>query len=309
MSNPNKILCTSPTVLIVNDVPDRPGVIHETLEAAGYTVLIANDGITALRQLEKVVPDAILMDALMQGMPCFEACRIIKANPELRQIPIIFMTDLNETPDVVQGLAVGGTDYLVKPVRPVELLARLRTHIHAMQSLHFAEQALDANGSGLLVLDHALRTIWQSPRAKRLLFQAAVDVIHEPLPLHGVPLEAGQISHISNNGSLLCLRHLVLSSRQELILIISECGGHEHMDGLAKLALTPRETEVLSWLAKGKTNRDIGDILEMSPRTVSKHLEHVFQKLGVETRSAAAAMATSLHLDRSPLSSLESRKA
>ena len=57
-------------------------------------------------------------------------------------------------------------------------------------------------------------------------------------------------------------------------------------------ALTPRETEVLSWLAKGKTNRDIGDILGMSPRTVNKHLEHIFEKLGVETRSAAAALAS-----------------
>ena len=60
---------------------------------------------------------------------------------------------------------------------------------------------------------------------------------------------------------------------------------------LAQAALTPRETEVLSWLAKGKTNRDIGDILGMSHRTVNKHLEHIFEKLGVETRSAAAALA------------------
>ncbi|MDB5847998.1 MAG: DNA-binding response regulator, partial [Rhodoferax sp.] len=55
--------------------------------------------------------------------------------------------------------------------------------------------------------------------------------------------------------------------------------------------LTPRETEVLSWLAKGKTNRDIAEILGMSPRTVNKHLEHIFEKLGVETRSAATAIA------------------
>jgi DNA-binding CsgD family transcriptional regulator len=63
---------------------------------------------------------------------------------------------------------------------------------------------------------------------------------------------------------------------------------------LREIALTPRETEVLSWLAKGKTNRDIADILGMSPRTVNKHLEHVFEKLGVETRSAAAAIAGKL---------------
>ncbi|OYU81925.1 MAG: DNA-binding response regulator, partial [Burkholderiales bacterium PBB5] len=61
---------------------------------------------------------------------------------------------------------------------------------------------------------------------------------------------------------------------------------------LATAALTPRETEVLSWVAKGKTNRDVGEILGLSPRTVNKHLEHVFEKLGVETRAAAAALAS-----------------
>lgn len=63
---------------------------------------------------------------------------------------------------------------------------------------------------------------------------------------------------------------------------------------LRDIALTPRETEVLSWVAKGKTNRDIADILGMSLRTVNKHLEHKFEKLGVETRSAATALASKL---------------
>jgi DNA-binding CsgD family transcriptional regulator len=60
---------------------------------------------------------------------------------------------------------------------------------------------------------------------------------------------------------------------------------------LARAALTPRETEVLYWLARGKTNRDIADICGMKPRTVTKHVEHIFDKLGVETRAAAASLA------------------
>ena len=66
---------------------------------------------------------------------------------------------------------------------------------------------------------------------------------------------------------------------------------------LAQAALTPRESEVLSWLAKGKTNKDIADILGLSPRTVNKHLEHIFDKLGVETRSAAAAIGARFQAD------------
>lgn len=299
MPNLNNMLYNGPTVLVVDDVPGSLGMIHETLETAGYTVLVANDGTTALKRLENIVPDAILMDALMPGMSGFEACQVIKTNPDLRHIPIIFMTGLSETSDVLQGFAAGGVDYVVKPVRPVELLARLRTHISTMQSLRVAEQAIDADGAGLIVLDSTRRMIWQSPRAARLLFEAAIDISQRPLPLDWIPSDPGQHSHISDKNGFLCLRHLAVSSRQEVMLMISECGGHEHIDGLAKLLLTPRETEVLSWLAKGKTNRDIGEILELSPRTVSKHLEHIFQKLGVETRSAAAAMATTLHLDDS----------
>jgi len=68
--------------------------------------------------------------------------------------------------------------------------------------------------------------------------------------------------------------------------------GEAPQDRVQIAALTPRETEVLSWLAKGKTNRDIADILGMSHRTVNKHLEHIFEKLGVETRAAAAALAS-----------------
>ena len=79
-----------------------------------------------------------------------------------------------------------------------------------------------------------------------------------------------------------------------MVLLNLEQTGSAAAERLRQIALTPRETEVLSWVAKGKTNRDIADILGMSHRTVNKHLEHVFEKLGVETRSAAAAVAVSL---------------
>ncbi|GGC01937.1 DNA-binding response regulator [Oxalicibacterium flavum] len=288
---------TGPVVLVVDDVPGSLGMIHETLENAGYTVLVADDGQTALQRLQKVVPDAILMDAVMPGMSGFEACRRLKADPALRHIPVIFMTGLSETSDVLEGFAAGGVDYVVKPVQAVEVLARLRTHIATMQSLRAVEQVIDAEGAGLLVLGHGRRLIWQSSCAARLLNDAGIDLSARELPPAWLPAEAGQSVRIPGKGNDLDLRHLAVSARGEIMLLVSVPDAPVHIDGLARLSLTPRETEVLCWLAKGKTNRDIGDILQLSPRTVSKHLEHVFQKLGVETRSAAAAMATSLQLD------------
>ncbi|MGQ3127644.1 helix-turn-helix transcriptional regulator, partial [Variovorax sp.] len=96
-------------------------------------------------------------------------------------------------------------------------------------------------------------------------------------------------------GIRLSVRNLGAAALGETMLLFAvqrEGAGGASSARLAEAALTPRETEVLSWLAKGKTNRDIGEILGTSPRTVNKHLEHIFEKLGVETRAAAAALAS-----------------
>jgi DNA-binding CsgD family transcriptional regulator len=95
------------------------------------------------------------------------------------------------------------------------------------------------------------------------------------------------------NGRVLTARRLgEVGLGETMWLLRAHAAGDAPPSRLASAALTPRETEVLSWIAKGKTNRDVADILGMSPRTVNKHLEHVFEKLGVETRAAAAALAS-----------------
>ena len=81
-----------------------------------------------------------------------------------------------------------------------------------------------------------------------------------------------------------------LARRQRELLILLEEKSATGLTSLDHYQLTPRELDVLTWVAKGKTNRDIAEILGMSPRTVNKHLEHIYVKLGVETRSAAAAL-------------------
>src|SRR5690606_19321404 len=148
---------------------------------------------------------------------------------------------------------------------------------------------IDAEGAGLLVLGHGRRMVWQSSCAAHLLRDAGIDLSVQQLPPAWLPA-AGQRVRIPSDGNDLDLRHLAVSARGEIMLLVSAHDAPVHIDGLARLSLTRRETEVLCWLAKCKTNRDIGDILQLSPRTVSKHLEHVFEKLGVEARSAAAAM-------------------
>jgi len=117
------------TVLVVDDALDTLRMLCDALANEGYTVLVARDGMQALERLSLILPDAILLDAVMPGLSGFETCKQIKAHEVWCKIPVIFMTGLSETADVVAGFDAGGVDYVVKPVRIEEVLARLATHL------------------------------------------------------------------------------------------------------------------------------------------------------------------------------------
>jgi DNA-binding NarL/FixJ family response regulator len=284
------------TVLVVDDAPDTLRWLCELLEQEGYTVLVARSGTEALSRLEYLVPDAILLDALMPGLSGFETCARIKANPAWAHVPVIFMTGLSETGDVVQGFESGAVDYVVKPVRAGEVLARLATHLRNARVARLARDAVDLGGLGVLMLDARARVAWRSPQAGRWLAECFVGNDGEPAPewlARAIALApGGELDAPASAGQQLVARSLGRAGLDETMLLLVRRDPAAREDRIESAALTPRETEVLSWVAKGKTNRDIAEILGMSPRTVNKHLEHVFEKLGVETRAAAAALAS-----------------
>jgi len=117
------------TILIVDDTPANLGVLVETLGVAGYQLMVAEDGEEALAQTLQIQPDLILMDVMMPGISGFETCQRLKARPETRDIPVLFMTALNETADKMKAFSVGGVDYITKPIEHEEALARVRTHL------------------------------------------------------------------------------------------------------------------------------------------------------------------------------------
>src|SRR3982751_6892305 len=116
------------TILVVDDTPETLGFLTDTLDLADFTVLIATDGESALRLIEQITPDLVLMDAVMPGLNGFETCRRMKRNKLMAHLPVIFMTGLSETENVLEGLAAGGVDYVTKPLVVDELLARIRVH-------------------------------------------------------------------------------------------------------------------------------------------------------------------------------------
>jgi DNA-binding CsgD family transcriptional regulator len=163
------------------------------------------------------------------------------------------------------------------------------------RAVRLAREALDIGGNGVLVVDARGRIAWHSPQAQAWIGTFFGDDAADALArwLASADARTAVASRAAADGRTLLARRLGEVGLGEVMWLLSlGLAGDGAASRLATAALTPRETEVLSWIAKGKTNRDVGDILGMSPRTVNKHLEHVFEKLGVETRAAAAALAS-----------------
>lgn len=117
------------TVLIVDDNPANSDILVDYLDHAGFNIVVAESGESALNQIEQIQPDIILLDILMPGIDGFETCRRLKSQPETKDIPVIFMTALEDTADKVKGFEVGAVDYVTKPLHNKEVLARLTTHL------------------------------------------------------------------------------------------------------------------------------------------------------------------------------------
>jgi DNA-binding response OmpR family regulator/DNA-binding CsgD family transcriptional regulator len=279
------------TVLVVDDTPDTLGFLAAALENANVTVLVATDGASAIKLLAHVTPDLILMDAIMPGMDGFETCRQIKADPALTHLPVIFMTGLTDTQHVVLGLEAGGVDYVAKPIVVDELLARIRVHLANARIANRARMALDATGRFLLAATAEGRLVWCTPQAEKRLAEAGFSSAGFEVPKSG-NLEVGN--------RVLSFTLLSRTGPDEYLYRLTETGGGQEEAFIRQyLSLTTREAEVLIWIARGKSNRDISDILGISPRTVNKHLEQIFTKLGVENRASAAALAVGALANRS----------
>ena len=289
--------------LVVDDSPETLRLLTDALDNVGMTVMVALDGTAAMRIVDQITPDIILLDAVMPGMDGFETCRRLKRETGLSNVPVIFMTGLAETEHIVSGLEAGGVDYVTKPIAIEEMLARIRVHLANARLTQSARAALDVSGRFLLAISKQGKLVWATPQAQRLLSESLASgtgdefVLPEPMMQWLEQAQKGkakaktQALSFPENEQLRLQYMGKLGPNEFLLRLAKDTSADMPAEFSSELGLTTREGEVLSWLSKGKTNRDIAQILGLSPRTVDKHLEQIYAKLGVENRTAAAAIA------------------
>jgi DNA-binding response OmpR family regulator len=283
-------------VLIVDDDADTRALLTGFLSAEGLDAMAADSGEAALAMLSSDQPDLILLDAIMPGLDGFETCRRIKEKPDAGHIPVIFMTGLSDPDHVIAGLDAGGVDYVTKPLSLPVLAARIRVHIANARATLGAMSVVDGARERLITTDSRGEVLLASPQAQALvaalgdserqklaaslaaLAASATKRASMQLDLGGVAVNLVCLGPTRSGGTLFELRR---SAEGMELQLLQEAFG-----------LTPREADVLLWTAHGKSNKDMSEILNISARTVNKHLEQVFVKVGVENRAAAAAAAT-----------------
>ena len=286
-------------VLIVDDSPETLSILNEVLEQAEIETLVALEGHQALSIARRMLPDLILLDAVMPSMDGFDVCQKLKSDPELRSIPVIFMTGLSDTDNVVKGLHTGGVDYITKPIVNSELVARIRVHIANNRLALSAQSALDIAGHFIFAVDSQGQQCWSTPQVNQLLEQANNNTrwltdqfslilkewmrekpaIGSIIPLNA-PIKKLKLYFLGSSGGDEYLIRLINQEEMQKSDVFKD-----------QWKLTNRESEVLYWIAKGKTNREIAQILGASPRTINKHAENIYKKMAVENRTTAAANA------------------
>lgn len=303
----------SANILVIDDVPANLSVLLDALHGAGHRVLVAESGESALELLPNIVPDLVLLDVRLPGLDGFATCDRLKRDARWRDLPVIFLTSLDEPGEKVRAFSAGAVDYVTKPIEPSEVVARVDAHLrlrrlqtelaaknealaHEVAERREAEERLRHSlDRAVLVADAAGRVVFATTLAEHLVRKYFPDTPAATLPVALRPLlataNAGDLRFASGDHALVAQVFRSPTAGAQCCLLLEEARPAPTPATFLKLGLTLREAEVLYWVSEGKSSPEIALLLNLSSRTVEKHIGNIYAKLGVENRASAIRLA------------------
>jgi diguanylate cyclase (GGDEF)-like protein len=273
MDHPSNPEVKRPELLVVDDNPGNLELLVRVLTAKGYLVRAFPDAELALSSVELCVPDLVLLDVGLPGMDGYEACRRLRSDARTRDIPIIFLSARTDTDDIVRGFDSGGSDYVTKPIRERELLARIRVHLQVKQLQDELRRlsTIDAL-TGLYnrrALDDTLRAEWRrNQRQKAWLGVILVDVDYFK----------SYNDHYGHQQGDLCLRsvaHAIATAARRSGDFVARYGGEEFA------VLLPNTDLAGTQLVANRIRTTVNDL----------RLSHAFSPVGVVVTVSQGASA------------------
>ena len=291
-------------VLLVDDDPSSLRLLSEALAGQPFSLAVAVDGEMALGQVQREIPDLILLDAVMPGMDGFEVCRRLQAVPATREVPIIFMTSLSDAASRVRGLELGAVDYVTKPFVRAELTARVRTQLAlraSVKELAEMNEALDRARASLEV-DVARRTEELQAANQRLELEIELSRAAE-LRVRKAQDELAHMNRVSAMSELAA--SVAHELNQPLAAILSNAQAAQRL-----LARTPPDlAEVRDALAAivdddrraGKVIQQIRAMLRKSePQVSAQDLNELVREVARLLASAALLHGATLRIELAP---------
>ena len=256
-------------ILIVDDTPENLSVLRKLLTDKGYQVRPALNGEVALKAVQSQSPDLILLDIMMPGMDGYEVCKVLKSAEDTAAIPVIFISALTEVEGILKAFQAGGVDYITKPFRPEEVLARVQTHLALQNAIQEKEAAHTMLQAIMDSIDNAIITV-----------DAQRRVINVNKPLESicgdVPGDNRTFEQRLMDGSGPCAETLerIFSEHQPVKEYRVECSCGNNRGKTLVLNATPLANENDELDGAVLVIRDISRLAELEKSLLGKHSYH-----------------------------------